>query len=62
MIKAHRVFLAIFAATLVIAVIAAFVTARNTADIRSASTEKPSGTVGLARPHSPIPPNGISRN
>jgi hypothetical protein len=49
-----RIVLAIFATALVIAVVAAMML-RNV-DTRSARTETPPGTIGLARPHPPLPP------
>ncbi|TYL87410.1 hypothetical protein [Bradyrhizobium cytisi] len=52
----HRTAFAIFATTLVIAVVAAFLTILRDVDTRSASTEAPPGTIGLARPHPPLPP------
>ena len=52
----HRTVLAIFATALVIAVLAAFLTMLRNVDTRSASTEAPPGTIGLARPHPPLPP------
>lgn len=50
----HRTVLAIFAAAFVIAVVTAFLTILHNVDTRSASTEAP-GTIGLARPHPPLP-------
>ena len=50
----HRTVLAIFAAAFVIAVVTAFLTILHNVDARSASTEAP-GTIGLARPHPPLP-------
>jgi hypothetical protein len=53
----HRTVLAIFATALVIAVVAALLTMLRNVDTRSASTEAPPGTIGLARPHPPLPPH-----
>lgn len=53
----HRTVLAIFAAAFVIAVVTAFLTILHNVDPRSASTEAPPGTIGLARPHPPLPPH-----
>ena len=58
----HRTALAIFATALVIAVIAAFLTTSQNVDTRSASMEAPPGTMGLARPHPPLPPARTSQN
>ena len=52
----HRTVLAIFATALVIAVLAASLTMLRNVDTRSASTEAALGTIGLARPHPPLPP------
>ena len=60
--KTHRTALAIFATALVIAVIAAFLTTSHNVDTRSASVEAPPGTMGLARPHPPLPPARTSQN
>jgi hypothetical protein len=54
--KTHRTVLEIFATALVIAVVAAFLTMLRYVDTRSASTEAAPGTIGLARPHPPLPP------
>ena len=61
MMNTHRTVLAIFIA-LVIAVIAAFLTTLYNVDTRSASVEAPPGTIGLARPHPPLPPAHIGQN
>ena len=58
----HRTVLAIFATALVLAVIAAFLTTLNNVDTRSANFEAPPGTIGLARPHPPLPPAPTSQN
>ena len=52
----HHTVFAIFATALIIAVVAAFLTMLRNVDTRSASTEAPPGTIGLARPHPPLPP------
>jgi hypothetical protein len=52
----HRTVLAVFATALVIAVVAASFTMLRNIDTRSASTEAAPGTIGLARPHPPLPP------
>ena len=52
----RRTVLALFATALAIAVVAAFLTTLRNVDTRSASTEVPPGTTGLARPHPPLPP------
>jgi hypothetical protein len=56
----HRTVLAIFVTAMVIAVIAA--TTLNNVDTRSANFEAPPGTIGLARPHPPLPPPRTSQN
>lgn len=53
----HRNVFAIFAAALVIAVVAAYLTMLRNVDTRSASTDALPGTIGLARPHPPLPPH-----
>jgi len=58
----HRTALAIFATALVIAVFATFMTTLHNVDTRSASFEAPPGTIGLARPHPPLPPAHTSQN
>ena len=62
MMNTRRTVLAIFAIALGIAVIAAFLTTLHNVDTRSASFEAPPGTIGLARPHPPLPPAHISQN
>jgi hypothetical protein len=62
MMNTGRKGLAIFAAALVIATIAAFLTTSNNVDTRSASMEVPPGTMGLARPHPPLTPAHAGRN
>jgi hypothetical protein len=61
MMNTHRTVLAI-ATALVIAVIAAFLTTLYNVDTRSANIEAPPGTIGLARPHPPLPPAPTSQN
>jgi uncharacterized membrane protein YidH (DUF202 family) len=56
MMNTDRTALAIFATALVIAVLAAFLTMLDNVDTRSARIEAPPGTIGLARPHPPLPP------
>jgi hypothetical protein len=56
MMNTHRTVLAIFATALLIAVVAAFLTTFRNVETRSASIEAPPGTIGLARPHPPLPP------
>jgi hypothetical protein len=58
----HRTVLGIFATALLIAVIAAFLTTLRNGDTRSASIDAPPGTIGLARPHPPLPPAPASQN
>jgi hypothetical protein len=58
----NRTVLAIFATALGIAVTAAFLTTWNHVDIRNASVESPPGTIGLARPHPPLPPARTGRD
>jgi hypothetical protein len=62
MMNTLRTVLAIFATALVIAVIAAFLTTLHNGDTRSASIDAPPGTIGLARPHPPLPPAHIGQN
>jgi hypothetical protein len=56
MMNTHRTVLAIFAVAFVIAIVAAFLTTMHNGDTRSASIDAPPGTIGLARPHPPLPP------
>lgn len=58
----RRMVLEIFATIFVIAVIAAFLTASNGVDTRSADIQAPPGTTGMARPHWPSPPARIREN
>jgi hypothetical protein len=58
----HRTVLAIFATALVVAVIAVFLTTLHNRDTRSVSIDAPPGTIGLARPHPPLPPAHTSQN
>jgi hypothetical protein len=53
---------AIFATALVIVVFVAFLTTLHNVDTRSASIEAPPGTIGLARPHPPLPPAHTSQH
>ena len=46
----HRTVLIVFATTLVVAVLAAFLTTSNDVDSRSANFQAPPGATGLARP------------
>jgi hypothetical protein len=46
--------LAIFAITVAIAIIAAFVTTIQRVDTRQTSSDMPPGTIGLAHPHPPL--------
>jgi hypothetical protein len=62
MMNTHRTVLAIFATALVIAAIAAFMTTLHNVDTRSVSFEAPPGTIGLARPHPPLPPAHTGQN
>jgi hypothetical protein len=61
MMNTHRTVLVIFAA-LLIAAIAAFLTTSHNVDTRSAGIEAPPGTIGLARPHPPLPPPHTRQN
>jgi hypothetical protein len=62
MMNTHRTILAIFATALVIAVVAAFLTTFRNVETSSASIEAPPGTIGMARPHPPLPPAHTSQN
>jgi hypothetical protein len=62
MMNTHRTVLAIYATALVIAAIAAFMTTLHNVDTRSVSFEAPPGTIGLARPHPPLPPAHTGQN
>jgi hypothetical protein len=62
MMNTHRAVLAIFAAALLIAAIGAFLTTSHDVDTRSPGIEAPPGTIGLARPHPPLPPAHTSQN
>jgi hypothetical protein len=58
----HRAVLTIYAIALAIAVIAAFLTALDDVDTRSANFQAPPGTTGMARPHPPLPPARTEQN
>jgi hypothetical protein len=62
MMNTRRTVLASFAIALVIAAIAAFLTTLHNVDTRGASIEAPPGTIGLARPHPPLPPAHTGQN
>jgi len=62
MMNTHRTALVIFVTDLAIAVLAAFLTTLHNVDTRSASFEAPPGTIGLARPHPPLPPVSTGQN
>jgi hypothetical protein len=62
MMNTRRTVLGIFAVALVIAVVAAFLTTLHNVDTRSVSIEAPPGTIGLARPHPPLPPAHNGQN
>jgi hypothetical protein len=62
MMNTRRTVLAFFATALAIAVIAAFLTTLHNVDTRSAGIEAPPGTIGLARPHPPLPPAHTGQN
>ncbi|HLX13666.1 MAG TPA: hypothetical protein VKS24_00475 [Bradyrhizobium sp.] len=62
MMNTHRTALAIFATALIVAVVAAFLTTSHNVETRGASIEAPPGTMGLARPHPPLPPAYASHN
>jgi hypothetical protein len=62
MMNTHRTVSAIFATALLIGAIAAFFTSLQNVDTRSASIEAPPGTIGLARPHPPLPPAHATQN
>jgi hypothetical protein len=62
MMNTNRTALVIFAAALVIAVIAALLTTLHKGDTRSTSIDAPPGTIGLARPHPPLPPAYTNQN
>ena len=49
-----RTAVAIFAVVLAVAIVLAFVTTIHDVDTRTADSETPPGTVGLARPHPPL--------
>jgi hypothetical protein len=59
MMNIQRTVLVIFATAFVIA---AFLTTLHNVDTRSASTDAAPGTIGLARPHPPLPPAHTSQN
>jgi hypothetical protein len=46
--------LAIFATVVAVGIIAAFVTTIHRVDTRSATSDLPPGTIGLAHPHPPL--------
>jgi hypothetical protein len=50
----HRTAVILFAVTMIIAILAAFVTTFERADTRTANNETPPGTTGLAKPHPPL--------
>ena len=50
----QRTAIGIFAAALLIAIIAAFLTTLHSVEHRQASNDAPPGMTGLARPHPPL--------
>jgi len=52
--NSHRTALLLFAAAVITAIVAAFVTTLERVDTRTATSETPPGTMGLARPHPPL--------
>ena len=51
--KSHRIAVVLFAAAVIIAIVAAFTTL-EWADTRTANNETPPATTGLAKPHPPL--------
>jgi hypothetical protein len=51
--NSHRTAVILFAAAMIIAILAAFVTTFERVDTRTANNETP-GTTGLAKPHPPL--------
>jgi hypothetical protein len=49
--NSHRTAVILFAVTMIIALLAAFVTTFERLDTRTANNETPPGTTGLAKPH-----------
>jgi hypothetical protein len=52
--NSHRTAVILFAVTMIIAILAAFVTTFERVDTRTANHETPPGTTGLAKPHPPL--------
>jgi hypothetical protein len=50
----HRTAIGLFAVAVIIAILAAFVTALERLDTRMANDETPPGTTGLAKPRPPL--------
>jgi hypothetical protein len=52
--NSHRTTVILFAVAMIIAILAAFVTTLERVDTRTANTETPPGTTGLAKAHPPL--------
>ncbi|OKO71025.1 hypothetical protein AC629_39800 [Bradyrhizobium sp. NAS80.1] len=52
--NSHRNAVVLFGVSMIIAILAAFVTTLERVDTRTASNETPPGATGLARPHPPL--------
>lgn len=52
--NSHRISVVLFAAAVIVAILAAFATTLDRVDTRTASNETPPGTMGLAKPHPPL--------
>jgi hypothetical protein len=52
--NSHRTAVILFAAAMIIAIHAAFVTTLERVDTRTANNETPPGTTGLAKPRPPL--------
>jgi hypothetical protein len=52
--NSHRNTVVLFAVSMIVAILAAFVTTLERIDTRTAYNETPPGATGLARPHPPL--------
>jgi hypothetical protein len=52
--NSHRTAVILFGVTMIIAILAAFVTTLERVDTRTANNETPPGAMGLAKPHPPL--------
>ena len=52
--NSHRTAVILFGVTMIIAILAAFVTTLERVDTRTANNETPPGAMGFAKPHPPL--------